>query len=388
MLNKNLASRIQSIDWDYAGSASQSPFSAIHWHPCRIVSQIPASLIGLLTRKGEVVLDPFAGSGTVLVEAQRLGRPAIGIELNPVACLMARAKTLRVRHEGILADVEAIQNIITDSLFVERPPQKAPSAMTLVPTGVQLEKWYTRNVQEQLGFLWERIAILRGRKKLLAQAAFSAILLKVCRETRHWGYVCDNVTPQSSREALPLAAICDSLDKFSLAYAARDEFVFREDRISGPIPPVNILQGDARILSGRIPDNSVSLVLTSPPYFGVCDYIKAQRLSMEWFEHDIEPLRLTEIGARSKRHRQAAVDDYLSELGQVFAEVPRCLKAGGHLALIIGESDRRRGVVEEVKSVLERTGFIFELEKRRNISVQRRQAPSLLTERLLIMRHK
>src|SRR4029077_13003241 len=94
MLSPHLISRLRRIDWDFAGTQSESYFSAIHWHPARFASQLPATFIGLLSEPGHVVLDPFAGSSTPLIEAQRLSRRAIGIDLNPVAALLARAKTI------------------------------------------------------------------------------------------------------------------------------------------------------------------------------------------------------------------------------------------------------------------------------------------------------
>src|SRR6266852_1394429 len=108
-INSHLRSRLRNIDWDFPGSLSESPFSAIHWHPARFASQVPASLIGLLSQPGDLVLDPFMGSGTTLVEAQRLGRRSIGIDLNPIACLMVRAKTLPYSIERIERAIETVQ---------------------------------------------------------------------------------------------------------------------------------------------------------------------------------------------------------------------------------------------------------------------------------------
>ena len=86
--------RLTEVDWDFATESSDSPFSAFHWHPCRFPSQVPSIAIGRLSNLGDVVLDPFMGSGTSIVEAQRLGRQSIGIDINPISCLMARAKTM------------------------------------------------------------------------------------------------------------------------------------------------------------------------------------------------------------------------------------------------------------------------------------------------------
>ena len=99
--NKKLLSRLESIDWDFAGDRCASAFAGVHWHPCRFVAQIPAALIGLLSKPGDVVLDPFVGSGTTLVEARRLGRRPIGIDINPISILLCRSETLPNRSSTI-----------------------------------------------------------------------------------------------------------------------------------------------------------------------------------------------------------------------------------------------------------------------------------------------
>src|SRR6266478_2080272 len=312
-ISNHLISRLRKIDWDFPGSPSDSLFSAIHWHPARFASQLPSSLIVLLSKPGDFVLDPFLGSGTTLVEAQRLGRKSIGVDLNPIACLIARAKTVSSSFKRIERAIDRLerdaQKCLERSVF-------GRSCNSEIPPSVQA-KWYTKHVLEDLGSLWSLNASYRGLHETISKAAFSAILLPVCRETRHWGYVCDNSTPLGSYERDVLSEYCKVLRKLRLAYSDRET-----DRIAtlgnrAKIASATIHCGDARDILGRIAAESVDLVVTSPPYFGVSDYVKSQRLSMEWFGIDIEPLRLKEIGARSKRHRSRAADEYLSELGGV-----------------------------------------------------------------------
>ncbi len=69
MLNKHLISRLERIDWDFAGTASDSAFSPLHWHPARLPAQVAATFIGLLSDRDDLVLDPFLGSGTSVIEA-------------------------------------------------------------------------------------------------------------------------------------------------------------------------------------------------------------------------------------------------------------------------------------------------------------------------------
>jgi DNA modification methylase len=377
MVKPHSISRLRKVDWDFAGCLSESAFSSIHWYPARFASQLPATLIGVLTEPGQVVLDIFVGSGTTLVEAQRLGRDSIGIDINPVACLLSRAKTFA-------ASANTVGKLVDD---LKREAVQALSAMTPsdpdLPPGVQ-PKWYNAAVRRDLARLWIVLQKYEGKEKILSDAAFSALLLPVCRETRHWGYVCDNSTPSGSHGADVLARYCETLDRFVEAYRDRDVDLLARFGNVAQAGKSKIICGDARSELAKLPASSIDLILTSPPYFGVSDYVKAQRLSMEWFSHTIEPLRQNEIGARSKRHRNSAVEEYTSDLATCFELAKRTLKPGGACVLIVGESGTRESVLAKVISAVKTVGFELRLDQNRRVSSQRRQAPSIVGEHLLV----
>ena len=115
MVSKPFISRIKKINWDFSGSKSDSPFSHLHWHPGRFISQLPAALIGLLSKPDAIVFDPFVGSGTTIVEAQRLGRKSIGIDISFISYLISKSKTLSLNSKQI---TELINLIIFDSMDV------------------------------------------------------------------------------------------------------------------------------------------------------------------------------------------------------------------------------------------------------------------------------
>ncbi len=378
-------SRLARIDWDFAGTFSESLFSAIHWHPGRFASQLPASLIGVLSSPGDVILDPFVGSGTTLVESQRLGRPSVGIDLNPISCLMASAKTLSISSTKVRPTLQGLVEDSTALIGVQQQLGGPNSLRNYVPETVQAAKWYTPTVLKHLASLWGLIETYKGIKRKLAKAAFSAILLKVCRETRHWGYVCDNSAPKDEYEGDVLREYLQTLDRLRIAYEERDvDVMFRFGTVEG-IPEASVICGSTIDRLRAIPSESIDLVVTSPPYFGVCDYVKAQRLSMEWFGLEIEPLRLREIGARSKRHRAAARNAYLQELTGVFVETRRTLRHGARIAVIVGESKQRASVLDELRGCFESAGFRMELDLNRRVSSQRRQAPSIRGEHVFVL---
>lgn len=378
-LSRSLA-KLDDIDWDYLGDQSDSPFASVHFHPGRFISQIPATLIGRLSNPGDVVLDPYCGSGTTLIEAQRLGRRAIGIDLNPTSVLICRAKLLRNRAIRIERLMRAHLRRLLERSFTYSDTCDASSL--LVPPGVQLSKWFHPETAKQLVGLWSYICDQRGVGRALLDFSFSGILLQACSETRTWGYVCDNTRPLEHRYTNAIELFSTFVDKLLSAYTARDADLPKGTEF--PLPQSRVFHGDAAAVLRGLPHDSVDLAISSPPYFGVVDYIKAQRLTMEWFGHDIEQFRRLETGARSKRHRIKAYSEYLSDIEATIAETARVLKKGGVLAFLVGQSARRANPLPDLVRVASDVGLDLEREFTRDIASGRRQAPSLTQETLYL----
>ncbi|MGO7769836.1 DNA methyltransferase [Rhizobium ruizarguesonis] len=362
--------RLAELDWDFPTQTSESAFSSLHWHPCRFPSQIPAISIARLTEKGDVVLDPFMGSATTIVEAQRLGRRAIGIDTNPVSVLMAKAKSLSQSGEEVGRYFRSLQIRLRHSW-----PELSEAP---IPETVQASKWYSPSTLQGLRKLWGLVSADDGELGIIGKAAFSSILLPSCRETRHWGYVCDNSQPKSDREVDVATTFEAAMNRFLQAYQQRDK------ESLGPTVEAAIFGGSSDAVLDAFPDDSVQCVVSSPPYFGVADYVKAQRLSMEWMSWPIEPVRQQEIGARSKRHRLTSLEDYISDLRKVFTQVRRVMKINGMAVIVFGQSPARRESYDRFVEMLKDIGFSIELERRRQIPRARRQMPSLLDEIVLV----
>lgn len=105
-----------------------------HYHG-NFVPQIPHQLLARYTKAGDFVLDPFAGSGTTLIEAQRMNRNSIGIELQEQVAMEAIGRIHSEQKDGIVADtfvddsktfdinrIKAIYNIDNVQFIIYHPP--------------------------------------------------------------------------------------------------------------------------------------------------------------------------------------------------------------------------------------------------------------------------
>lgn len=90
---KELINEINEIGWEFKNSDTQYLSHNIHRYSGKFIPQIAHSAIELLTSPGDVVLDPYLGSGTTALEAMLLGRKCIGVDLNPLAILISQVKT-------------------------------------------------------------------------------------------------------------------------------------------------------------------------------------------------------------------------------------------------------------------------------------------------------
>lgn len=384
---------LQVVDWSFP-SVGNTGIHAMHWYPATYVSAIPGTLIGHLTNAGDVVLDPFCGSGTTGVEAIRLGRRYVGIDNNPVACLISSAKLYFPTINRFEAELERIQRDASHLLlqgFVRGHPRLD-----------ELLKWYhPQTVQEILAILAAVVARPDGRLNDCFLAILSSVLKGASSQVKHWGWVCDNVRPKQHeivyRPALTsfISASIQYLRNCTSAFGevyANDEGATRESvrRRS------RILNGDSVAAMNKRAAGSVDLVVTSPPYFGVADYVKSQRLTYLWFDipelagrqlgfTDFEALRARESGARSNRSRSSSYSSYISYMNSFFISAGRILRGDGHLALVVGESASRQRTTEQLIALASDAGFHLKMRKERDIlSHRRRLMAKVANEDILI----
>lgn len=114
--DNKLVRRIDS-SWDYRGEQTKSYTHGIHTYPAMFIPQVAKRLLEKYSKEGDTICDIFCGSGTALVESKLTGRNAYGIDLNPLAIFLAKAKTtliepsiLRKEYFNFIHRVENIRD--------------------------------------------------------------------------------------------------------------------------------------------------------------------------------------------------------------------------------------------------------------------------------------
>jgi len=90
-----ISQTLSKVNWnfeDYNSLFYPEDINSLHWYPASFVPQIPSILIQVLSERGDLILDPFVGSGVTLVEAAKQDRAFIGVDFNPYAIEISKAK--------------------------------------------------------------------------------------------------------------------------------------------------------------------------------------------------------------------------------------------------------------------------------------------------------
>lgn len=389
----NANEQLEHIDWSFP-NLDNTGIHSLHWYPATYVAAIPGTLIPVFTKKGDLVLDPFNGSGTSGVETVRLGRNFIGMDTNPVALLMSQAKLYFPDPDYIR---EKLDTIVRSSEMMFASTEVEPH-----PHYEELSAWYHPDTLNTLNRLLS--AILKvddAETKRCFLAIFSSLLKNTSSQKRHWGWVCDNVKPKPVEVVFKdaLATFINSVNDYVTITEQSHKLVqvhSENETREVTRSRYKLVHGDCVKNMRDLSEEYVDFIVTSPPYYGVADYIKSQRLSYLWFDkdelapdqlgfRDFNKLRAHESGARSNRTRKNSHELYMNFINSFFTECYRVLKTGCSMALVVGESGARASTTNELIVAAESKGFNLSLRKERDIkSSRRRLMASVKCEDILI----
>jgi hypothetical protein len=368
----------------------------IHPFPARMAPGIALDAIG----EGEEsmrILDPMAGSGTVLAVARSKGHRAIGVDLDPLAVLLAGVWTRTIDADEVrdkAAEVLGRSKITFRSLSVGA----AYPASSDEETRKFIRYWFDAYARRQLAAL--AFAIGGVRSLALRDALWCGFSRLIITKSAGASRAMDLSHSRPHREFARAP-----IKPFRRFVSAVDTVVSNCPQMGGAGlgPPTIVKHGDARHLD--IEDGAIDLVLSSPPYLNAIDYMRCSKFTLVWMGHTVKELRAirgssvgTEVGSEQalelswvkslikqlglrpplSRRTEAILGKYIVDMGGALSEVSRVLRRGGRAVYVVGDSTTRGTFIRNsaiLVAVAEREGLSFVSRQSRCLPANRRYLP-------------
>src|SRR5919198_2377781 len=300
---------LDSLDWELEDANTRYYTHNYHTYSAKYIPQIPRYLISNLTKRNDLVLDNFIGSGTTLVESKILGRHAIGVDINPLACLVAKVKTTNIQKPN-LEKISAISRSIKQDILKLRAGSGYNSStlafnvqdsesinnnndclLVNIPHP-NILKWFHKNVISELLTIKSKIDSVEDdhiRDFLLV--AFSSILRSTSNATSGFGNLMINKQPPKRSN------IYEKFNQIiSLMTANMEQF----NKVTKNYSNIKIFNHDTRNLK-FIANETIDFICTHPPYMASVPYAEYQKLSLWWLGFSQQELENKLIGGRRAR---------------------------------------------------------------------------------------
>jgi hypothetical protein len=313
-----------------------------HSYPARMHYMVARTIIDAWGEPGHKVLDPFCGSGTVLIEARRAGLEATGIDLNPVACRVAQVKVDRRGRAAIERFEETAAAVVAASL--SRVDKRVE---TRAPVTGEERQWYPPHVLRELAGLHAEIVAVESKEDRDALlVVLSAIAVKFSRQRADTSDA--RVEPRVGKGA-PSRFFGRKASELAQRWGSLASEVVAKS------PRAVVREGDVRDLTTlAIRRGPYDLVLTSPPYGGTYDYVEHHERRYPWLGVSAKALRARELGARRNLAATGpgVTARWDEEVGAMLTGMASVATPAGRIVLLVGDGNvaqRRVDAVEQLQ---------------------------------------
>lgn len=320
----------------------------IHPYPAKFIPELPREIIQECTKERNIILDPFCGSGTTLLEACIAGRKSIGIDSNPVAILISRAKTTALTK----GELEKIETLITQLSGLDYSIIRA----SWIPSTPNLNHWFQPNVIIELSWLKQFILDnSQGNLQNFLLCVYSSIIVNVSNQESNTRYA---AIDKNFVDGTVINAFLRKLKQENRRIVQLSEM-----RTVVKNTPEIIHGSTDTISSELIPNNSVDIVITSPPYANSYDYYLYHKWRMAWLGYDIKKAQNDEIGSRHEHSsKKAPISVFENKMIPVMRNISRMMKPNKLAYFFVGDSiisGEFFDMEKCFKEIIGRAGFSF-----------------------------
>jgi DNA modification methylase len=324
------------IDLSFAEVPESERTKHVHrLHPYlgKFIPQLVEVFLKKYFQPGQMILDPFVGSGTTLIEANLLNMPSVGVELSEFSYLIAKVKTQKYNVELVEKEILDILNKTKEfsrkiqknqrSLFEDwsfRPPE-------------YFKNWYHPRAIKEIYFYRSLIPNYKNQdilKVILSRSARSA------RQVPHYDLARPKKPVKERYWCLKHKQYCEPINnaiKFITRYSLDTIKRIKEFDKLRTSAKIILLQGDARII--KLPlKKEIDGIFTSPPYLGLINYHEQHRYAYELF--DFKEYPEAEIGSPNKNGNDNK-ERYKKDITAVFRNMNNYLKSGAKIFIVVND---------------------------------------------------
>lgn len=342
----------------------------LHKYPAKFFPELPRWLIKRYSKEGNLILDPFAGSGTTNIEALLTRRPSIGIDVDPFSRYLSKVKITPLDKE----ELQSAQKYLLRFILNYKPSKVSEKDMPVFP---YRDNWFNREIILELAYLKKIINALDTSENVkdFFRICFSSIIRSVSNAD-------DNCTRTVIRKRLNKKVYpADALKKFAkvILISVPKMIEFSQNcplgiRVSFPDTV------DARNINYQ---DYFDLAVTSPPYANAVDYPRTHQLESYWLglaSGSLTPLKKKHVGTESvssseyKKLHKIGVEEaditlskifnkdprrsyiafkYLDDMRLNLLEVHKALKKEGRYIVVVGNNKIRDELFENWKYIME-----------------------------------
>jgi hypothetical protein len=326
-----ISKQLAETDWDFRVRVVEHEVESVHPYPAKFIADLPSAFLNALpVPPGGILMDPFCGSGTALAEGQRRGLRTVGVDLNPIACLIARVKTSPLSDTALASAHAALLRL--------------DSREASIPSIPNLMHWFKRPVQAALACLMQAIDASPEADRDFLRLAASSIIVRVSNQESDTRYAAIDKHVSAGNVALLFKRACE---KLHAALEARN-YDF------GPCEVIeaNLLELDTTALRGK-----VDIFITSPPYPNAYEYWLYHKYRMWWLGYDPLAVKEKEIGARAhffKKNRHTA-DTFVTQMDTAFERIKELAAPNAWVCFVVGRSIIHGETVDNA-AIVEKSG--------------------------------
>lgn len=350
-------------DWSFAGERSIDRWThGYHRYPAKFLPQLVKKIIETYASSTDVVGDVFAGCGTTLVESKAHGLESVGVDINPVAYLITKAKTNPVPPDLLKQEIYFITKEINSYKSKYKYSWDLHS---------RIDYWFRPAEKNKIAFLYHLIDEIEIEN---VRNYFLCALSNILKNSSMW--LQSGTKPQIDPDKIPVDPIKAFSRQILKMEKKNEEFYKLLTNNSWLDKSCKMILSDAR--NTTIEPASVSTIVTSPPYVTSYEYADIHQLTGYWFNYfsELSMFRKNFIGtfhSSAKTHVTKGefansitsqllkkdkklsneVANYFNDMYSVVSEMKRILKPKGIVCLVVGNTTMKEVRIKAAESFTE-----------------------------------